>query len=264
MIKHIRHYWGIYKHFIATNIAEASSYRAHFVLLIFMDLLFYFSTFASIDFIFNHVTAVGLWSRPEFMFFVAFLLTVDHIHMSLVSENFWMFSAAIRLGTLDFDLLKPVSLFFISFFRHIRSASLINTVIIWPTLVYFGVEAGLTAWQWVMLPLLILLALTLFVSLDVLMCALMFWIVESMGINFLRIQIQQVARWPDFIYRGIIRRFFLFFFPVLLIGNAPVRFLFNWNDWTYLAGLGAAILICWMLIRVAFKVGLHRYESASS
>lgn len=260
----LTHYWLVYREFVSNSFSEAMTYRLHFLLLIVMDLAFYFSTLATVGFIFDHVETVGLWSRPQFLFFVSFMLAVDHLHMTFVSENFWVFSYELRIGRLDFLLLKPIGAVFNIFFRYVRPASFCNVVVPWACLVHFGRQAGLAGWKWIALPPLVVLALALLVSLEILLAMSMFWLVESMGINFLRMQLQQVGRWPDFVYRYFAQKLFTVLFPILLVGSAPVRFLFDPGDWTMLAGVFVTLGVTWLAIRFFWRRGLRAYESASS
>jgi ABC-2 type transport system permease protein len=66
-----------------------------------MDLFFYFSSFATVSFIFDHVETIGPWQRPQLMFFIAYMLTLDQLHMTLISESFWVFSRELKTGVLD-------------------------------------------------------------------------------------------------------------------------------------------------------------------
>jgi viologen exporter family transport system permease protein len=260
----IRRYIELYKEFVGNSFAEAMSYRLHFVLLIVMDLAFYFSTLASVDFIYGYVQAIGPWKHDRFMFFISFMLAVDHLHMTFVSENFWIFSYELRTGLLDFVLLRPMGALFTIFFRRMRPASLCNIVVPWACLVHYGRGAGLAAWGWAALPPLVLLAVTLIVSLEILLSMSMFWLIESVGVNFVRMQLQQVSRWPDFVYRYFAEKFFTIVFPILLVGSAPVRFLFDASEWAGLLGMAAACGASWVAIGFFWKLGLRAYESASS
>jgi ABC-2 type transport system permease protein len=259
-----RRYFAIYREFIATSFTEAMSYRAHFVLLIVMDLLFYASSLASVSFIYDHVGSIGGWPRERFLFFTSFVLAIDHLHMTFVSENFWNFSFDLRTGRLDFTLLRPAGALFTVFFRHMRPASLCNIFVPWGCLFYFGSQAGLGALHFAALPPLVLLGLTLLVSLEILLSMSMFWLVEATGINFLRMQLQQVSRWPDFVYRYFAQKLFTIAFPVLLVGSAPVRWLFDQGDFWPLVGAILATLVSWAFISRLWRRGLRAYESASS
>ncbi|PIQ24131.1 hypothetical protein COW36_10820 [bacterium (Candidatus Blackallbacteria) CG17_big_fil_post_rev_8_21_14_2_50_48_46] len=260
----LKHYGGIYREYVNNCFAAAMSYRLHFVLLIVMDLVFYATILGSVDFLFAHLSQIGPWGRSEFMFFMAFMIAVEHLHMTFVSENFWEFSYDIRTGRLDFILIKPVAALFVIFFRSMRPGTLLNGFFTWYFLWYYGQILHFSAWQWLLLPPLVLLGLALLTSIEILLCMSMFWIVESMGINFMRMQFQQVSRWPDFVYQYFAQKFFSFVIPVLLVGSAPVRFLFNPVEWQGLVWMGFLLLLCWFLIGFFWRKGLASYESASS
>jgi len=258
------HYGRVYREFIHTSFAEAMTYRTHFVLLIFMDLFFYFTTLASVSFIFDHVDKIGAWEREEFLFFISIMLAINHLHMTFISESFWRLSVDIRKGDLDFILIKPLGTLFSVFFRFIRPASLLILPVPWGLIIYFGRLIQLEPLSWVLLPFLVLLGLILLVSLEILISTSMFWIIEGWGINFLRMQMQELSRWPDFVFQTLARRVLTLVFPILLIGSAPARFLLDNQDFLPLIGMLVAILISWVLIRFFWKLGLGAYESASS
>ena len=260
----MRYYFNLYKGFLATSFAIGTSFRTNFVLLILMDLFFYASALTTTSFIFDHVQQIGPWNRSQFLFFVAFMLAVDHLHMTFVSENFWGFSFDLRTGKLDFDLLRPAGSIFSVFFRDIRASTLFNFPVPWVCLIWFGMKAGMAGLDWILLPFFVLLAFALLVALEVLLCMAMFWTVESWGINFLRMQFQQVSRWPDFVYLPSARRILTFVFPILMVGSVPVHVLFDHEKWPLLLLMVMAIVVVAALIRFFWRRGLWHYESASS
>ena len=101
------------------------------------------------------------------MFFITFMLTMDHIHMTIISENFWELSVKIRTGTLDFDILRPLSSIFSVFLRYVRTSSMFNTPFVWGALIYYGMKLNLTFTQWILIPPLIILGFTLFVMIEI-------------------------------------------------------------------------------------------------
>lgn len=264
-------YMLIYREFLSNGLAQATSFRAHFTLVLVMDLLFYASALLTVDIVFSHVGMIGTWSRSDFLFFVSFMLALDGLHMTFISEAFWTLAEDIRKGTFDFTLLKPVSPFFIMFARHLRLPSLIILPIPLVLLFHFGSGMGLSLPMMLIIPLLLLIAFALLVSIEVLIAMGTFWLVDTYGINFLRIQLQQVGRWPEFVYRGTLKRILLFVLPILLVGSAPVHFLRSLATGTGLQealGMMALMFFGIPLMAVAtalvWKVVLLRYESASS
>lgn len=260
----MKHHLRIYGEFVKNCFAEAMSYRLHFILLIVMDLMFYLSVMGTVEFLFLHLDHIGPWNRNDFMFFMAFMLAIQHLHMTFVSENFWNFSYDIRMGQLDYILLKPANTLFVVFFRTIRPGTLLNGLFPWGYLVFFGERIGLVWWQWLLLPILVVLGLVMMTSIEILLSMSMFYTVESMGVNFLRMQLQQVSRWPDIVYQGFARYLFGFFIPVLLIGSSPVHFLRDPHQWRGMVQMLGILGLIWLATRWCWKRGLRAYESASS
>lgn len=260
----LRHYLSIYRQFVATSFAQATSFRLHFILLILMDLAFYASTLLSVDIIYSHVSSFGPWKREQFLFFICFILVLDHLHMTFVSENFWEFGENVRTGTLDFVLLRPAAPLFTLLLRHMRPGSLMLMPVPWGLLGFYGSKIDLPLVSWVLLPVIVILAFSLLVSFETLLMMAIFWLVDSHGVNFIRIQFQNVSRWPDFVFLPGFRRLFSFVLPVLVIGSAPVKFLINPHDYYQIGLMLAYTAASATLCRLLWQVGLRRYESASS
>lgn len=260
----IRHYFQVYREFISTSFTEATSYRVNFVLLILMDLFFYSSVLFTVSFIYDHVEMIGPWNRNQLMFFMAFMLAIDHLHMTLISESFWVLSRKVKTGELDYDLLKPINTIFNVFFRHVRPSSLCNIVVTSSLVIYYGRLVPLSALDWMMLPFLIMLGFTLLALIEIIIATSMFWVTEGLGINFLRMQMQQLSRWPDFVYHSLARKVLTVGIPLLLIGSAPVHFLFDHSRALPLGSMILAIITCLFILKWLWKLALQRYDSASS
>ena len=260
----MRHYWQVYQEFFKTSLAKSTSFRINFLLLFILDITFYTASFAPIDFIFSYTSHIGVWNREQFMFFTSFILVVDHLHMTFLSGSFWMLAEDLKLGNLDFTLLRPIHSLFIVFFRYVRAHSFPSGIVLWCVLGYFASKAQLSLLSWILLPLMIGLGFILLALMEFLFSTLMFWITEGIGLNFLRMQIQHVARYPDFIYMTFTRKIFTFVFPILITASTPTHFLLDPSQWHQLAYLLGAIFIILVLLLKIWKVALNHYESASS
>lgn len=260
----IKHYLRTYQGFVSTSTTMAMSFRASFILLIIMDLSFYFTSIASVEIIYNHVAFIGSWNKEQLLFFITFMLAIDHLHMTFLSESFWELSMHLRTGELDFALLRPLHSIFSVFFRYFRPSSMLNIFVIWGGLIYYGSLIPLSAWQWFLLPFLIFMGFMLMALIEILISTLMFWTQEGMGINFLRMQMQQLSRWPDFIYTSLARRVLTVALPLLLIGSPAVHFLYDPQLWPQLLWVMLAIVVLFRLLLWVWARALRSYESASS
>ena len=258
----MKRYFLVYREFFKVSLSEDLSFRANFTLQTLMNISFIGIYFFTSVFIFNHVEQIGIWNKEQFLFFLSFALLVDQIHYFMFSFNFWIFSDEVRVGSFDFTLLKPYPSFFITFFKRLASPGLFTICLVFFLLVYFGVKAGISIWMWLSLPFCLALSLALLLSIEVLIAVFNFFTIEGIGINQARLQVQQIYRWPDFIYKNPVR---LWLIPFLAITSIPVRYLLDFSYWTWLAVLFAVVCLLWFIVLfVIWPKALNFYESASS
>ena len=258
----MKKYFSVYKEFFKTSLSEDLSFRENFVLQSLMNSCFIGVYFFTSIFIFNHVEHIGMWNKEQFLFFLCFALFIDQLHYFMFAFNFWIFSDDVRIGSFDFTLLKPISSLFITFFKRLATPGVFTILIAFCLLVYFGFQSGLSFWMWLSLPVCALLALALLLSIEVVIAMFNFFTIEGIGINQARLQVQQLYRWPDFIYKNPIRFFLI---PFLAITSIPVRYLLDFNYWTWLAVLALLACLLWLvIIFYLWPKALGFYESASS
>lgn len=263
-MKTIRRYFEVYKQYWVQQLALASSFRLNFSLMILFDIMYYAVSLYTIDIIFLYSGHIGSWDRNQFMLFAAFMMALDNIHMAMVSQGFWIFASNIRLGGLDHYLVKPVHPLFSCFMQHFRPTLLISAFIPWTALYYFAVKCELSALSMALLPLLLLVGLFLLVCIEITISMLNFITIEGAGINFFRMQLQAVSRWPRFIYSTMARRVFTFIIPILIVGSFPVTFAFDNSRIDVLIGLVVAAGAAFIVMMKAWQWGIRRYQSASS
>ncbi len=260
----MKRYWDVYKKFVSTSVAVETSFRTSFILLILMDIFFFFSTITSVRFIYDHVSMIGPWEKDQLLFFISFMLMIDNLHMMIFSQSFWEFSNHLKTGSLDYIILRPMNTIFSVFLRHFRASSLFITPLFLGHLIYYGIQVELSALSWAMIPIFITLSLLLLVTLEFTLSTSMFWVTDGLGINFLRMQFQQLSRWPNFVYQSLTRKVLTFAIPILLIGSAPVHFIFDHSQYQAMLYLVVALVVGIIILAKLWKLGLRRYDSASS
>ena len=264
MLDRMKHYARVYGKFVAVSSAVNMSFRTNFFLLVLVDMTFYAGITFGVSSIFDHVSTIGPWSRDQLLFFLFFMLTINAIHMTVISTAFWEFSEEIRTGQLDYVLIKPLNSIFVTFFRWFRPSGLLGACATISILIYLGLKIELTLSSWLLLPPLLLLSFLMLVIIEFIISISMFWIVEGMGINFLRMELQRLSRWPEFIFHPFSRQVLTVALPILLIGSGPVHFLFDRSNYTLLLGMILALVVSLWLLSKLWVVGIHRYDSASS
>ncbi len=254
-------YISLYKEFFKTSLTEELSFRSNFILQSLMNIIFIGTYFFTSFFIFDHIEHIGMWNEIEFLLFLSFALAVDQTHYLIFSPNFWEFSGDVILGTLDFQLLKPFPTLFTVLFRRVAVPGILTVLLTYSLVIYFGIQVELSLLVWLSLPLCLFLSLFLLLGIEVLIAMLNFFTVEGMGINQLRLQVQHICRWPDFIYKNPAR---IWLFPLLAITSIPVRWILDMSYWSWLVAMFFGVLLLWFFIILLWPKALNFYESPSS
>lgn len=263
--------WGrylrIYGRFAETCVSQEMSFRLNFAALILLEFISFALAVGSIFVLFDHVERIGDWNRAEFLFFTSLAFLVDMVFLSFFAVNFWEFSDDLRTGNLDFVLTKPVSSLFMVFFRRMRVAGIVTVLWGLGSVVYFGsrLPEGWTPERIGLFAVFMAAAMALKVGLEILVGTLMFVTVEGEAINLLRINLQVVQKQPDFVYGAWFRSVFSFVYPLLLVTSIPAHVILGrgWPPFV-VAFFFASIAYIWLMVRLAWRWGLNRYESASS
>ena len=254
-------YISIYKEFFNTSLSEELSFRFNFILQSLMNVSFIGVFFLTSIFIFDHVEHIGLWNEKEFLFFMSFVFAVDQTHYLIFSFNFWLLSDDVRMGNLDFYLLKPCPSLFIILLRRMAVPGIFTVLLTYSMVIYFGVQLNLHPMVWLSLPFCLLLSLSLLLGIEVLISIFNFFTIEGIGINQARLQVQQLYRWPDFIYKNPTRIWLL---PFLAISSIPMRWAIDTSYWTWLLFMTGGASGLWAFILLIWPKALNLYESPSS
>lgn len=254
----------VYRNYISCSLTEELSFRLNFLMILVVDIIFLASTLGTAYVLFSHVETLGSWNQSQLLFFLCFMLVVDDFQALVLSSNFWQLSVELKAGNLDFTFLKPIPSLIPMFFRHIRPSSLLSVLASFILMIKYGLDLELSGIQFALLIPLLLLGIALRFLVEMNIALLMFWTTEGVGINFVRMQLQSMSRWPDFIYKGIARKLLTTVLPILLIGSAPLHFLFDYSQWHYVAFMTFLCLFFFVLLQFSWSRARVRYESASS
>lgn len=246
------------------SLAKMMTFRVNFLLSVLLDIGAFITFYYSTDVLFLHISHIGSWGREHFLFFIFWMQSLSCFHSIFVAPNFWNLAMEIRNGSLDFRLLRPLGSLFDVFMAITRPISLLFMPVILGCVVHFGLVLGLPWYCWLLMPPLWAVSLTLVALLEILISMGLFWTHGGDGINFIRIQVQQFQRWPDFVYPRRVAFVFTRVIPLLAAGLFPVRALFGEGNWWEIPFLLLAMVVVWVMIGRLWSIGLRRYESVAS
>jgi ABC-2 type transport system permease protein len=261
----VSRYWRIYRTFFLSSFARELEFRANFIAKIFQNIIWIFFFLMILFVIYRNTDSVAGWGRGD-----AFVLAASVFLMNALVSAFFMslmeIPTQVRQGTLDFVITKPVDTQFWISTRKFNFDQ-IGTLFAGTVMVIVGVvtaKVSPSLIQWGAYIVLILAALVIFYSFNLILMTLGIWLVRVDNLWVLGESIIQVARYPLDIYGAGLQRFFTFAVPLGFLATIPARQLVRGFEPAML-GLGLLwALLFFGLARWFWNFALKHYSSASS
>ena len=224
MLRHLR----LYRAFWRNCLRQATEFRANFWANVATNLGWLFSLVLFLKLIYGNTQSVAGWSEGQMFLLVGTYAVLRGITDTLFYQNLSDLPNQIRLGTMDFTLLRPVNS---QFFVSLRFVSLDN-------LGHSVGAVGLLAyglWRLPVLPSPLHLAASLFLlvcgvlifySLSLLTMTLSFWLVRLDNLFVALDTIFSMGRTPVAVFRafGPGAQFFLtYILPLAFLAGVPVQ-----------------------------------------
>lgn len=230
--------------------------------------------------IFQYVQQIGVpgtdgaWEKYQFFVFIATTMLVNSLVQAFFMPNVQEFSNLIRMGNLDFALLKPIDTQFIVSFHRVNWSSLSNFVVGCSLLGYAlpRIEGfHPTLFAMLCFPLYVILGVLILYSVMISLASTSIWLGRNQSLANFWFYITNFSRYPMEIYRGDVgdwlRRFFTFIIPILVVINVPARMMAKPLQPAYwqlalfaIVATGASLTAS----RWIFQRALLSYRSASS
>jgi ABC-2 type transport system permease protein len=219
-----------------------------------------------IDVVFGHVGAIRGWSRDEMWVLYGTFVILESLCYGLLGPNMWRFSSAVRDGSLDLALTKPVNTQFFVSTRYIDLNGVLNSIVGIALLLVglhkVGRQPALLDWGlWLAL---LVCGMLLAYCVWFFCVTWSIWAVKLEGIAVIFDPMMQMARFPVQVYPVRVQALLTFVLPVAFLTTFPAQALLGHARGEILLiaiGLSAAAL--WLTHRF-FNFALKFYGSASS
>lgn len=283
--------WGRYFRVFATyarnSLVRDMSFRMDFVLQSITSISWALMNFVLFKIIYRFTTSIGPdtgWQENEFFAFLGTVWIINGMIQLLFMGNFDEFSDMIRMGGLDFALLKPIDTQFLISFPRMNWSQIPNIllgcglVVVSLVAMWGDPEKG-TWFTWWSIPaylFFLVCGVIIMYSVMISLASTSIWLGRNQNLYDFWFYITNFYRYPMEIYqRGSIGwalwGTFTFVVPILVVSNVPARVLVNplggeWEKWEWaLFGFTLFISLTSLLIsRQVFLWALNSYRSASS
>ncbi len=226
----MRRYFRLYCAFWRNCLRQAVEFRANFIANVATNMGWLFSLVLFLKLIYLNTHSVAGWSEGQMFLLVGTYSVLRGITDTLFYQNLSDLPNQIRLGTLDFTLLRPVnSQFFISL-RFISLDNLGHLVGAVGLLGYglWRLPTPPTPGQIAAYALLLLCGVIIFYAVSLLTMTLSFWLVRLDNLFVALDTVFSMARTPITVFRafGPGAQFFLtYILPLAFLASLPVQVL---------------------------------------
>lgn len=224
------------------------------VLLIFFHVLYLYTPF------------LGTYSSDEILILIATYLTLEFfVAISFHRNLAYYLPAALRQGTFDLLLTKPVNTLFHTSFRVIDFMDLISfvpVVVLW--VVALGRVEAVTLTGVLLLAAFIILGYVFAFSFLLLLASSAFWTITATGVGRMYENILRLARYPSSVFQGGFRLLLFYILPISAMTNIPAEALLGRAAGSTILYFACYTIVLFSIAVAFWKFAIRHYSSASS
>jgi len=252
--------------YLRIGVANELQYRVNFFIQLLQSFIALAIGLISLALVFSYTTQLGGWRRPELLAVMGVYTLMGGVIQSAIQPNMLRLMDDIHEGTLDFVLTKPVDAQALVSIREFRFWQLTDVIV---GLAVSGaavaqMQSSLGLWQALGFAAALLLGALMVYCFWLILTSVAFWVIRIYELVDIFQGVFAAGRWPVGIYPDWLRLGLTFLVPVAFAVTVPAEALTS--QLTPLTLLGAAGLaaLFFVLARLVWRLGTHRYSGASA
>jgi ABC-2 type transport system permease protein len=261
-MRHLRLLWL----FARTELQFAMEYRANLALDLVEEVVIVVTSLAAVLILFSHTTVINGWTLGQMMVLLGVYYLVQGAQSVVFEVSFERFMEHVRLGTLDFILIKPVNSQFVISTRHVQVAQ-VGQVLLGGVVLVIGlgqVGEGVSAFQAIAFALTLACGLALVYCLLLVLSTLSFWFVRVENLLAIFWSFIDAGRFPVDIYPGWLRLTLSTVVPIGIAVTVPAQAIAGRLDDQGLLAMLLGTASLWWFASWFWGVGLRNYTGASA
>ncbi len=252
--------------FARTEFQFAAEYRANLALDIFEEVLVVVTSLIAVLILFSHTGVVNGWTQAQMIVLLGVYYLIQGLNSVIFDQSFERFMEHVRLGTLDFILIKPVNSQFVISVRHVQLQQLAQAVL---GLVLVGVgvaQVGKSLGVSELLAFLVTLigGVSLVYCLLLVLCTLAFWFVRVENLLVIFWSFMDAGRFPVDVYPGWLRITLSTVVPIGIAVTVPAQAAAGRLDLPGFVAMVLGSLAVWLFASWFWRYGLRHYTGASA
>ena len=275
----MRRYFNTLRRFWVAAVSAEMEYRANFAIALFTSfggvggslyvlwIIFYGmnpESSGTTEGVASVARTLNDWSFEQALIVMGVFTILEGVSESLMTPNLSRIVQHVRLGTLDFVLLKPIDS---QFWLSTRNVSLwgIPTVMLGFLLIgVAGYRLDLPWTSYVLGIVPVALALTMLYSLWFILGATSIWFVKIYNVTEVLRAMLEAGKYPIAAFPVAFRFFFTFVVPVAFMTTVPAEMILGRANWNWMIGAAALAIGLFIASRMWWRHALKFYTSASS
>lgn len=224
-------YFRLWCRFFSVAFIRQAEYRTNFAVNTMVSILSLGLAVLTYEAIYRFTPEVAGWSKAEALMLLGMFRLVQALMGMLIARNMWDVSKSIRSGDMDYLLLKPASSQFLATLQRVDLSEGVNILIGIGLIVFAGNMSGV---EWSLLKsgvalALMLCGMSLLYAFWCVSVTFAFWFqggpLESLFHWFI-----DAGRYPVSFFKGWIRMFLTFVFPIAFAVTFPTQALLGVVD----------------------------------
>jgi ABC-2 type transport system permease protein len=252
--------------FAQIELQFALEYRANLLLDLFEEIIVVLSSLAAVLVLFSHTGVINGWTFGQMLVLLGVFYVVQGAQSVVFETSFERFMEHVRLGTLDFILIKPTNSQFMISTRYVQVPQLgqaaMGLVLVGVGVVQIGERIGLAEVASFVVTL--TCGLFLVYGLLLVLSTLSFWFVRVDNLLAIFWSFLDAGRFPVDVYPGWLRITLSTVVPIGIAVTVPAQAIAGRLDLLgFVAFVVGTIVVCWFASWF-WRIGLRSYSGASA
>jgi ABC-2 type transport system permease protein len=267
LLREIRKHFFIWYVFMKNNLMGQLEYRVNFLTGLAMEAGYLLVKLLYVIVVYRAGSSVNGMTPDEVLVFVGTFVIVTGFYAGLFMLNNFSLSDHIRNGTLDFFIVKPVSLQFMATLRR-------SDIALFLTDTLAGIVMLAIGWSRLKIPLNIInlagfagyMLCGVIVGYSIFLFPILFsfWFVKSGALSSTVDSFWDFNNVPMGVYSKLVQRIGVYVLPIFVVTNFPAMFVLGKLSPAFAIWGIAAPFLCFAATRALWTVALKQYNSASS
>ena len=259
-------YLRLLRIFTRTELQFALEYRANLALGLIEEVVIVATSLLAVLVLYSHTDAINGWTLAQMTVLLGVYYLVQGAQAVVFETSFERFMEHVRMGTLDFILIKPVDSQFMISTRHIQIPQIGQVVL---GLVVLGtgiaqVGEGLGAFEALSFAVTLVCGLLLVYSLLLVLSTLSFWFVRVENLLAVFWSFLDAGRFPVDMYPGWLRITLSTVVPIGIAITIPAEAVAGRLEWFGLAAMLVGTVVVSLFAGWFWRRGLRSYTGASA